>query len=242
MKTKTEINVTKRKEYKRLREIKKAVADILHILKKPTKTYFPTVITGDKFKQSFKEIAHILHNNKIGNLPPLPTKATQETTQIIPCPQKICTQIKSKITVPITPPPPRVQISLPSYDKLMGTKNQRPVIPVPPRVQMPLLSKMPLYRTQQLMHPDAFPSPAASLPKIHPNIGFYPILYQQQQQYTPIQQWFAQHMFDTAGKKLNLDALLKGPNKLIWQQAVSNELGRLAIGIPGKVKGTKAIS
>ena len=54
------------------------------------------------------------------------------------------------------------------------------------------------------------------------------MLHQQQQKYSPGMQWLAQHIFDEAGKKF-LDALLKGPCKLTWQQAVSNELERLEI-------------
>ena len=44
------------------------------------------------------------------------------------------------------------------------------------------------------------------------------------------------HMFDTQGKKQSLDKLPVGTTKKIWQQALSNELGRLAQGI-GTVQG-----
>ena len=39
------------------------------------------------------------------------------------------------------------------------------------------------------------------------------------------------HMFDTQGRKQSLDKLLAGSSKKIWQQALSNELGRIAQGI-----------
>ena len=53
-------------------------------------------------------------------------------------------------------------------------------------------------------------------------------------------QLMAQHIFDEAGKKLSLDALLSGPDKKIWKRAIINELGQLSEGIPGRVRGTKA--
>ena len=47
------------------------------------------------------------------------------------------------------------------------------------------------------------------------------------------------HIFDSSGKKQNIDALLKSdPEK--WNTALSNEIGRLAQGI-GDVKGNNAV-
>ena len=48
------------------------------------------------------------------------------------------------------------------------------------------------------------------------------------------------HMFDIQGKKQSLDKLLVGSTKKIWQQALSNELGRLAQGI-GTVQGNDVL-
>ena len=52
-------------------------------------------------------------------------------------------------------------------------------------------------------------------------------------------QWVAQHIFNESGKKLGLDDLLSGPYAAIWKRLISNELGRLSDGIPGRVQGTK---
>ena len=40
----------------------------------------------------------------------------------------------------------------------------------------------------------------------------------------------AQHIYDSTGKKLSIDKLLTGPNAKIWNQALSNEFGRLTKG------------
>ena len=39
------------------------------------------------------------------------------------------------------------------------------------------------------------------------------------------------HIFDIHGKRQSLDELIKGPDAATWQQATSNELGRLAQGV-----------
>ena len=53
--------------------------------------------------------------------------------------------------------------------------------------------------------------------------------------------WLAYHIFDERGKKQSIDNLLAGPDSKTWQRSTANELGRLADGIPGRVKGTGTI-
>ena len=48
------------------------------------------------------------------------------------------------------------------------------------------------------------------------------------------------HIFDLDGKVMSIDALLRSENAIIWEQALSNELGRLAQGI-GAIVGNDAI-
>ena len=48
------------------------------------------------------------------------------------------------------------------------------------------------------------------------------------------------HIFDTKGKPMSLDALLHGQHAHIWEKSTANELGRLAQGIAG-IKGNDAI-
>ena len=53
--------------------------------------------------------------------------------------------------------------------------------------------------------------------------------YLRQRTPTPmVQQMFQTsilHIYDDNGNKLSLDALLKGPNKHIWERGLSNEIG-----------------
>ena len=49
---------------------------------------------------------------------------------------------------------------------------------------------------------------------------------------------FAAHIYDNSGKKLSIDKLLSGPTAHIWNQAVSNEMGRLTKGNDAGVSWT----
>ena len=54
--------------------------------------------------------------------------------------------------------------------------------------------------------------------------------------------WALNHIYDAAGKKLSIDALLQGAQADVWHQALDNELGRLSRGLPGTdITGTKTI-
>jgi hypothetical protein len=51
-------------------------------------------------------------------------------------------------------------------------------------------------------------------------------------------EFHAHHIFDANGKKETIDTLLAGKDKAIWDRALSNEYGRLAQGIDGRVVAT----
>eukprot|EP00957_Ditylum_brightwellii_P120204 9172215-Ditylum_brightwellii.AAC.1 len=54
--------------------------------------------------------------------------------------------------------------------------------------------------------------------------------------------WITQHIFDDHGRKQTIDDLLKGTTKDTWQMSTNNELGRLANGYKGTVKGSNTIA
>ena len=51
----------------------------------------------------------------------------------------------------------------------------------------------------------------------------------------------ANHIFDDKGKKQSIDDLIKGPMKTTWLRFTANELGRIANGIPDRVRVTDCI-
>ena len=51
----------------------------------------------------------------------------------------------------------------------------------------------------------------------------------------------ANHIFDDRGRKQSIDDLIKGPMKETWLRSTANELGRIANGIPNRIRGTDCI-
>jgi hypothetical protein len=49
------------------------------------------------------------------------------------------------------------------------------------------------------------------------------------------------HIYDANGKRQTVDQLLHGPNSIIWNKSMSNELGRLAQGNDVGIKATDTI-
>ena len=52
---------------------------------------------------------------------------------------------------------------------------------------------------------------------------------------------YANHVYNSNGKKETIDSLLKGPNKATWEKSLSNEFGRLAQGNNAGVRSNDAI-
>ena len=51
----------------------------------------------------------------------------------------------------------------------------------------------------------------------------------------------ANHIFDANGRRQTVDNLITGKMSKIWLRSVANELGRLANGIPNRVRGTNCV-
>ena len=67
---------------------------------------------------------------------------------------------------------------------------------------------------------------------MHHNIANTPVAYNQS----------IQHIFDTNGKRVSIDRLLAGEDKVTWTRSLRNEWGRLLSGSNYGVKGTKIIT
>ena len=130
---------------------------------------------------------------------------------------------------------PRVNNDLPSSPKprvILNNTNMNNVQPRPVTPLSPNLTPRPNSFQELLQQPLRVPTrivPRSLFPRFNSTDA--------------VQQphWVAQHIFDDTGKKLSLDALLSGPDSGIWKKSISNELGRLSDGIPGRVRGTKAV-
>ena len=165
-------------------------------------------------------------------------------------------------------PPAHHQLQSTGHGKLQSTNNQnfdqliqqyqtipsqRPTVlpPPPPRIPYPsrpfLQYNVPIPKRQVQSQVNPFPTEQPTRPG-----GPFPKAFSNHQFHTPYAQMAINHLiqnetrnklhhiFDPAGKRLSLDQLLQSNNAKIWQQATSNELGRLAQGL-NNVQGNEVI-
>ena len=87
-----------------------------------------------------------------------------------------------------------------------------------------------------------------------PQSHCYPLRHRSPRQGTPFRHLASRHLlsqhlthqinaiYDSSGKKLTLSKLLHGPNKLVWNKALSNEIGRLTQGNDFGIKFTDCMT
>ena len=222
-------NVTPIPVYTDVDVVKQAVTDILHVLKNKTKNNIPTVLKGDNIQNAFKQIADLLGNN---NATMTPTIQNEEHRKI---PDTREPRVESVPPLPTTPSPQKankpLEVSPLNANKKDG-KNlpPRPVTPDTYYTNHDYVSLMDFIRLKSKAPPQIVSH--SPFPRLLRNKSV-------PQQYNPT--WVMQHIFDENGNKQGLDDLLTGQNSAIWKRSISNELGRLSDGIPGRVRGTKAI-
>ena len=217
-------NITPIPVYTDFDVVKQAVADILHVLKNSSKNNIPSVLKGNEIHNAFRQISMLLGNEVAQDLPVVENKEKNPMTNIPPKP-RVTQATSSKPRV--DPPDKR-----PAQNNIEMTPlphNYRTVTPEPSEVpKNEGLSLMDFLRTRVQVPPRL--TPRAPFPKIN---------FKHTEQ--PFPHLLAQHIFDEAGKKQSLDDLLSGPDEKIWKRSIGNELGRLSDGIPGRVRGTKAV-
>ena len=239
-------NVTPIPVYTDIDVIKQAVADILSIIKNPAKNNIPTVLKGDAIQNAFKQISETLSTNKVRLLP-----LKKSSPSIAPTVDK---NLSTNGNVPVTTPSSKIVKNINREPRVKDTTYDLPKPSVvlsssDVRIHQPRSVKT-LYPNPTI-HTDPFQEllnrplrvPTITVPR-SPFTQFVPrppVPRFRSSQPVQQSQWMAQHIFDDNGKKLNLDALLNGPNGDIWRKSISNELGRLSDGIPGRVRGTKAV-
>ena len=225
--------------------VQQAIADILHIIKNSREVNIPKFWKGDAIQGAFQNVADALNQQ------------THEPTPVHHTPNESPLQSQEPIqSKPITQPPPTPAPPRPVSPEPTPQPPTPPYIhsvprvvpiPIPPPIHIPLPMVVPapipppihspLPRVpQQTPSPFHFPQrphiiPRAPFPKI-----WNPV---------PSHIWnpsmVAYHIFNKEGKKQSIDDLIKGPMQETWLRSTANELGRLAKGIPERVRGTECI-
>jgi len=196
--------------------LKKSALDIITLLDQ-RKNYLPTLENGDEITSAYQQIATLL--NRTEELPPTPEPSSTPPT---PVPQQ----------QPVPVPPPRVDIvpplrvekkdaSLPRVEKV-ATK------PTPQQVNIDL--------SQQIvggLRKKWEESPSHQAPSLYQRIfkrKEHTNFRAQATNHLAQCVFLANHIYNRAGRKENIDSLLRGPMKSTWTNSVSNEFGRLLRG------------
>ena len=234
--------------------IKQAVSDIVHILKNPTKNNIPTVLKGDTIKNAFRAIAILLNNNQAQDLPVLQKQQRSiPPAAINPTTPKEKQQVVQPSQLPRVECPvyqlPRMQKKRMEKDKISSEKTVVPQLP-PFKLWNPQSQSSDISRQPRPVTPPPILqnnnskndwSLSPTLPRLIPKAPFPKIDFRRIHPLTYSPRYIANHIFNEDGKKLGIDALLQGPMASTWKRSTSNELARLSDGIPGRVRGTRAV-
>jgi hypothetical protein len=218
--------------------LRQATSDILAILQNPPS--IPTLQCGDDTKEAVIKIAELLNRSvprPVLDIPPtVPNPPSISTTATLP------RVLPPPTTNPTSPPisPPLSPVTLPRVSP--------PLKPVNSNLSSPQKDITSVIINAMRKHIQK-PTP--------PSRHRYNLRNRRQHntnfRHLATQHLAAQHVFShkhqsachiinkESGKKENIDSLLKGPERLRWLQAASNEFGRLAQGNKYGVKATNTI-
>ena len=197
--------------------LRQASSDIIHLLNKPPSTTYPALEAGDPIRNALRELSTLLgHADNIKITEPSTLDRTLKNT--LPS-VKTYTTINEKVTRS-----PRVR------DEGLRTNNRTDTtyntsIGVDALTHNPSIPKNTRFRNNRPHSYNLRPRRhSANLTPLLDNINHY-----------------LNHIYNPDGKRLTMDALLKGPDNKIWSRSLSNEWGRLANGNKYGIRGTKTL-
>ena len=197
--------------------VRQAISDIVHIVKNSEENNIPKFWRGDKIQRAFEELADAIQQKDIIATPP--------------------------VSLPIAPKPNAPSNPVPQ---------SAPVRPVTPPTQIPFPTSIPpspLHLPKTLPRVSLIPPMSTNLPASLPRVAPLPRVFPTPPVIRPtpwyssaVNEWkpslVLNHIFDASGRKQTIDNLIAGPMNKTWLKSTANELGRLAKGIPGRVRGT----
>ena len=249
--------------------LRSAASDLVTLLSPQSPSSFPTLSLNDNTRTAIKQIAKLLHRSApLPTSPTIPTSSKSVTWTTPLChfqfiPKIGHTPLKSKSsktsfsTTPV--PEPRVPFS-PNFDDDIPSTNEvlqeNDIIPLrrSARLRNKHLPSQVAATSTSIQH-NTTPSPVShfqSFPKQSPlqSIHRYKqpsykalaatyLLALQIFQPDPSHSGF---LYNDDGSKASIDDLLNGKDHIVWDNALSNEIGRLAQGNAAGVKGTNTIT
>ncbi len=213
--------------------LNQAASDILAILQNPPSS-LPFLESGNDTTNAIEKIAQLLRRATTKTPPTLPTPPQPAPSPPTSSPRvPVPTPPASSPRVPTQPPAPAPRVPAPSPSPAAPPTVAPAPSNLPPKPS-PLPTSLPTNTTAK-KHYERQPF---RTPSIRQN-------FQRRRLQHHAQHIFAQphvnHIYNEQGKKETLQSLRTGPNKEIWERALSNEYGRLAQGNDFGVQGTNTI-
>ena len=219
--------------------LRAAASDIVTLLSTPPPSTFPSLTITDSTREAIHQIAKLL--NRATPLPSSvhsPKRSKQVSwkkplCQIMIIPKIGTKHVKSKTTKTLfsSPPVPEPRVPFPLKTK-----------------QSPSSVSVPLRRSDRIRNQNSnncsshFPKSPPSLQRYkQPSYKALAATYLLAQQLFNPQQPHSGFLYNDNGKKSSIDDLLTGKDHIVWDNALSNEIGRLAQGNSSGVVGTNTI-
>ena len=191
-----------------------SATDILAVLQSPPPSLAPTLQYGDEARNAIDHLARLLQRAVQRTKPTLPEKP-------LAAPPRVGLPSAPRVDPPTAPQHLNPPASLPRVLPRITRQSARlpvaaaaaHVTTTPLHFANPDPSNVKTTALNHILATDMF-----SAPKVN-------------------------HIYNSVtGKRETIDSLITGSTASIWRQALSNELGRLSNGLPGRVQGTNTIS
>lgn len=242
--------------------LRNAASDIITLLKNPPKSTFPTLQLSDETKVAIEQIAKLLQratskpiNTNVSTSPitKVSWKTPISTTSVIPrIGNRSCTKSTSSTKSKFprvdkqqpTPEPPRVDVQ-PDFSPLRRSERLRLKLGTP-KSSVPSFS-IPTPKSVKPKHQLSPSSPPIRKPfqpirrSIRAPFRSQAATYLLAQTLFQPQPTHAGFIYNKDGSKATINDLLSGENSIVWNRALSNEMGRLAQGNDNGIEGTDTI-
>ena len=234
--------------------LRQAVDDILSILKQPQATTLPFLQYGNDTKNAIVKVAGLLKKavQRPTNDNTLPRVKSEVSTikdvnvDDIPPPihvkrpLQVLQDLKTTLETSAVCPHRQKQLLSKKAKKSAVIKPQRSTLKPSSSTHAPMLNDH-HYQTTPQSYNNTFINP--NYQQFHQPTYFYPFR-NTRLPFAPMASYSTPsmfHIFDDNGKKMSIDQLLSGKDKIKWNRGLDNELGRLSDGIPNRLKGTNTL-
>ena len=232
--------------------LRAAASDIVSLLSTATPTTFPSLTITDNTRDAIQKVAELLNRSAPSPSEIIPQKSVKKITWKTPlCDYRLIPKLGSKkVTTSTTKTPtvsPVSQPRVPLFQKspttpLRRSERIRNQLSTPPATnQIFNLSKSVSPKASNVSQIQTIKSSTSMRRHLPSSYKSRAATYLLAHQLFNIQQSHSGFLYNENGSKASIDDLLNGKDKIRWNNALSNEIGRLAQGNTAGIKGSNTI-